>query len=254
MSMTGFKAAVFGAVVVTSVATHWLIRHWEQAHWREKSESLRQQAARLTDLSSENARLSNLVAQTESASLSEDQFRELMRLRGEVGLLRRTANELAKLRAQNQQLLAGRASLEEQTHAQSPPDPQTVRAYWPKAQLAFAGYADPAAALQTALWAMNRGDPEALAASVTPEAKSTLTKETWFEHGTPAEEIALATRKIADSLRPASGFYVVGQNAPSPDQAILDVYFEGEGKTRKVALKKTGDQWKFDNLGNGAWP
>ena len=40
----------------------------------------------------------------------------------------------------------------------------------------------------------------------------------------------------------------------SQDQAILDVYFEGEGKTRKFALKKIGADWKFDNLGHGLWP
>ena len=61
-------------------------------------------------------------------------------------------------------------------------------------------------------------------------------------------------QKIADSLSPSSGFYLVGQDLGSQDQAILDVYFEGEGKTRKFALKKIGADWKFDNLGNGLWP
>jgi hypothetical protein len=59
---------------------------------------------------------------------------------------------------------------------------------------------------------------------------------------------------MADSLNPSSGFYLVGQNLTSQDQATLDVYFEGEGKTRKFALKKIGGQWKFDNLGEGVWP
>src|ERR1035437_9321473 len=99
--------------------------------------------------------------------------------------------------------------------APTPPDPQTVQAYWPKAQLASAGYADPAAALQTALWAMSRGDPDALAASVTPEARSKLTREQWLKHGPPEEELAAATRNIADSLSPSSGFYLVGQNLVS---------------------------------------
>jgi hypothetical protein len=49
-------------------------------------------------------------------------------------------------------------------------------------------------------------------------------------------------------------FYLVGQNFLSQDRAILDVYFDGEGRTRSVAMQKIGDAWKFDSLGNGAWP
>jgi hypothetical protein len=50
-------------------------------------------------------------------------------------------------------------------------------------------------------------------------------------------------------LAPASGFYISGQKLASPDRTIFDVYFEGEGKTRKVALKKIGNEWKFEALG-----
>jgi hypothetical protein len=60
---------------------------------------------------------------------------------------------------------------------------------------------------------------------------------------------AASARSIADSLAAASGFYINGQKLASPDRTIFDVYFEGEGKTRKVALKKIGNEWKFDALG-----
>jgi len=126
--------------------------------------------------------------------------------------------------------------------------------FLPECQLAPAGYADPAAALETALWAMSRGDATALAASVTPEARSKLIREDWLQHGPAEEELAAATRIIADSLSPSSGFYVVGQVLVSQDQATLDLHFEGEQMTRKVALKSIGDGWKLDTLGNGAWP
>jgi hypothetical protein len=254
MSITAFKAAIVGGVVIASVAAPWAVQHSAQVKWRERNELLRQQTGRWTELSAENQRLSNLVAQAESSALSSEQFRELLRLRGELGPLRQTVSEIAKLQVANQQLLAGRTTPAEPSRAPAPPDPQTVRAYWPKTQLALAGYADPAAALETALWAMGRGDATALAASVTPEARSKLTREKWFQHGPPEEELAAASRNIADSLSPSSGFYVVGQDLLSQDQATLDIYFEGEGKTRKAALKKIGDEWKFDNLGNGAWP
>ena len=254
MSVTAFRAAIVGAVVIASVAAPLAVQHSAQVKCRERDELLRQQTERLAELSAENHRLSNLVAQAESSALSTDQFRELLRLRGELGQLRQTVSEIAKLRVTNQQLLAGRTNPEQPSRAPTPPDPQTVRAYWPKAQLALAGYADPASALQTTLWAMSRNDADALAASVTPEARSKLNREEWLKHGLAEEELAAATRNMADSFSPSSGFYVVGQNLVSQDQATLDVYFEGEGKTRKFALKKIGEQWKFDNLGEGVWP
>jgi len=254
MSMTAFKAAIImGAVVIAGVATPWAVQHRDQLRWRENNEAARRQAERLAELSAENRRLSNMAAQTEG-SLPNDQSRELLRLRGEIGPLRQSVSEIRKLRVTNQQLLAGQANPENPSRAPSAPDPQTVRAYWPKTQLAFAGYADPASSLETALWAMSRGDPGVLAASVTPEARAKLAREQWDNHGTPDEEIATSTKKIADSLNPSSGFYIVGQNLISQDQAILDVYFEGEGKTRQFAMKKIDEEWKFDELGKGAWP
>jgi hypothetical protein len=254
MSTTAYKAAILVAVIIASLAAPLVIHHSEQQKWLERNETLRLQAERLAELSAENQRLSNLVTQTESSCLSNEQLRELLRLRGEIGQLRATASETANLRVKNQQLIAARTNLEAPSSAPAPPDPQTVLAHWPKAQLAPAGYADPTSALQTVLCALSRGDPNALAASVTPEAKSKLTKEQWFVHGTPAEEIAASTKKMTDSLSPSSGFYVLGQNLTAQGQASLDVYFEGEGKTRKFELKKIGDEWKFDTLGNGAWP
>lgn len=227
------------------------MERWAQLKWRQKDEPLRQQASRLAQLSAENNSLSNLVVLTGGSSLSDDQFRELLRLRGEIAQLRRTVSEIDEIRAKNQHLLEAQTNKAEQAAA---PDPSTVLAYWPKTQLAPAGYGDPASALQTVLWAMSRGDPNALAAGVTPDARSALTREKWFEHGPPAAELATSTKYIADSLSPSSGFYVVGQNMASTNQAILNVYFEGEGKTRSFAMKKIGDEWRFDNLDSGVWP
>jgi hypothetical protein len=254
MSLTALKAALVGAVVIASAAGPLAVRHWHQGKSRHRMEALRQQARQLAELAAENQRLSNLVAQTRSAALSKEQFRELLRLRGEIGRLRQAASEVDTLRAASRPLPAGQTSPQEPPPALPPPDPQKVQAYWPKSQLAQVGYSDPAAALQTALWAMSWGDPEALAASATPEAKTNLTRELWFQHGPPAEELAASTRLIAESLGPTTGFYVVGQRSESQDEAELEVYFQGEGKTRPFTLKKIGEEWKFDNLGNGIWP
>jgi hypothetical protein len=252
MSSPGFSIiclAVAGSIVMPCA-----VYHHEQLRLHGQNQSLKKQGERLTELSLENQRLSDLVSKTGIASTSNDEVRELLRLRGEIGQLRQTVAEIDRLRLQNEQLTATNSTSVGQPRTSSPPDPQVVLAYWPKDQLAAVGYADPASALETALQAVSRGDSDALLASVTPEAKSKLTRENWFIHGTAADEVAAAIKQMARSLDPSTGFYVVGQTFVSPDQAILDVYFDGEGKTRKVSLQKIGDAWKFNTLGKGAWP
>jgi len=259
------KAGILSVVIVASVATPLAIRQRAQAEWREKEALWQQQAGQLEAAFTENRRLSALAAQAKSlSSIADGRRRELLRLRGELGQLRQTVSEMDRLRAMNRQLLAAASGSPAQPGAPSPPEGQTIQAYWSKAQLAAAGYADAESALKTALWAMSRGDPDALAMSVTPQAKAQLEHQDWQSHKTPAEELADRGQWLADSLSPASGFSVVGQKLTAQDRAILDVRFEGEGKTRKFELKEVGGEWRLnamglaggtdDDLSNAVWP
>ena len=252
MNRSRLRFTFVGAIVIVSVATPLLVQHYARIQWREREALLRQQAAEFSELVAENKRLSNLVAQTSGSALSSDQFSELMKLRGEIGRLRQEASEAARLQAAHQQLLTAtnRSGMESDA---SLPDPQTVVAYWPKTQLTSAGYTTPISGLQTALWAMNGNDPNALAASVTPETRSELASNR-FVGGTPAERLATGTKWIADSFGPANGFYVVGQDLGpripglNPDLHIRNVYFEREGATRGFALMKIGGEWKVHGI------
>jgi hypothetical protein len=272
MNRRRVRYSVTGAIVFASVAAPLLVQCHALVQWRERELLFQQQARQLAELSAENARLSNLIARSKRPSLPADQFVELMRLRGEIGGLRQNAGEVAKLQAAHQRLLA--ASRSSEPH-QSLPDPQTVLAYWPKAQLTYSGYAEPVSALQTALSAMNSNDPNALAASVTPEAKSKLIEvgsraalwvlsrsdpdalagsvapetkyQALMDQISPADRMAFQAKAAADSLGPASGFYVVGQEL-FQDGANLDVYFGTEGATRVFGLKKIGEEWKVDGV------
>ncbi len=148
-------------------------------------------------------------------------------------------------------------------------------AYWSKTQLASAGYANPTAALQTTLSAMNQGDPNLLVASVTPHIRSELTNsalitalwvlsrhdpgaltasvapedryKAFLESLSAAELMAFQAKAAADSLGPASGFRVVGQEL-SENDATFQVYFEGEETLREAVLKRIGDEWKLDGI------
>jgi RNA polymerase sigma factor (sigma-70 family) len=105
MTMSKLKAGIISAVVVASVATPLVMQHQAQVKLREENRSLRQQAAHLAQLQTENEHLSNLVAQANHASaVSQEQLSELMKLRGEVGLLRKQTNELRVLQNENRQL------------------------------------------------------------------------------------------------------------------------------------------------------
>ena len=273
MNWSRLKFNVVVAIMVASVAAPLLIQHYARVRWREREALLRQRAGQFAELLAENKRLSKLVAQ--SPSLSSDQFSALMKLRSEIGRLRQDASEAARLHATNQHLLAASTNSEPESEP-SLPDPQTVLAYWPKTQLTSAGYADPTSGLQTTLWAMSRNDPNALVTSMSPEARSELTNgaqitalwvvsrndpdvlagrvapETKYgalmDQLSPAERMAFQAKGAEDSLGVTSGFYVVGQKLMSHDQAILDVYFDGEGATRRFALSKIGDDWKVGGI------
>ncbi len=105
MNTTTFRLGIVCAVVVASIATPMVIKHNAAVSLRENNAALRQQTGRLAQLAGENQRLSNLVAQAKP-SLSDEQFRELLRLRGEMGMLRQQTNAIQKLRAENRRLAA----------------------------------------------------------------------------------------------------------------------------------------------------
>jgi hypothetical protein len=240
MNRKALKFGIVGAIVLGSVVAILLIERHGQSQWHEQRELLREQAGKIAALMAENQRLTGNVGPSANSVLSRDEFRDLMRLRGEIGPLRQSAHEVAALRLTHRELLDAVKNRE-----MAPGRP--ALAYWPKAELTPAGYADPSSALQTALCAMRQNDPNALLASVTPEAGTTLASSR-FPGDSAAERISAATKTAADSMVPASGFSLVGQELSSPDEATLDVFFEGESATRKFVLKQISGEWKLDGI------
>ncbi len=105
MNRAAVKLGIFCAIILASLATPVTVQRNAGTRVREKSAALCQQADRLTELTAENRRLSNLVAQA-TPPLSDEQFRELMRLRGEVGMLRQQTNAVRRLQEENRRLEA----------------------------------------------------------------------------------------------------------------------------------------------------
>jgi RNA polymerase sigma factor (sigma-70 family) len=107
MTMTKLKLGI-SALVIAGATTAFVVQYQTQIKLREENESLRQQMTQqISQLESENENLSNrLVAVGDSKKLSDEQFIELLRLRGEFGVLRQQTNEIGRLREENRQLHA----------------------------------------------------------------------------------------------------------------------------------------------------
>lgn len=101
MTMAKLKLGI-SALIMAGATTALVVQHQTQEKLRSENELLQQQ---ITQLRSDNGTLSNRVADIGDAKkLSDNQFNELLKLRGEVGLLRQQTNEVGKLREENQQL------------------------------------------------------------------------------------------------------------------------------------------------------
>jgi hypothetical protein len=95
--------SVLCATALVGLAIWLIVEHQIRLRLGEENKSLRQQSDQMAGLVAENERLSNLVAQANrSQSLPNDQLKELLRLRGELGVLRqRESKELETLRNEN---------------------------------------------------------------------------------------------------------------------------------------------------------
>lgn len=124
MNMTKLKLGI-GALVVASASTALIVQHQAREKLLLANEALTQQFAQLK---ADNESLSNLAAQAKPpTSPPSDQLDELLRLRGEVGMLRQQTNELVRLRQENRKLLAQAAAQSESTNQVSAEDEFTLR-------------------------------------------------------------------------------------------------------------------------------
>jgi len=110
MKAKGLILSVLCAVAAVGV-TIWLAEeHQARLRLGQENQALRQQLSRLAGLVAENERLSNILAQAKSPpSLPDERLKELLRLRGEAGVLRQQGKEIEALRQENR---LARAKLE----------------------------------------------------------------------------------------------------------------------------------------------
>jgi RNA polymerase sigma factor (sigma-70 family) len=215
MGMTKLKLGIISAIVVAGVATPLVLQHQSQVRLREDNQAFRQQ---VDQLAAENERLANLVARANSSqALAIDQPSEILRLRGEVGVLRQQKSEAERLLEEHRRLGSG-ATNSQSAQATNPPTPFSAPV--PKESWAFAGYATPEAAMQTMVWAWSNRDGETVLASSTPEGRKKFEKD--FE-GKPASE-ALAAFPI--DVSKAFFYQLYNKKEVSDDEVTFEVGFE----------------------------
>jgi len=103
MTATQIKLGI-SALAVAGAATALVVQHQTQEQLRAENESLAQQIAQLKT-ESENYS-SRLAAVDDSKRLTDEQFNELLRLRGEVGILHQQTNDVENVREENRRLRA----------------------------------------------------------------------------------------------------------------------------------------------------
>jgi RNA polymerase sigma factor (sigma-70 family) len=234
MSITKLQASLITAVVLAGVATPLVIRH--QNKLRDENEALRQRVEELSALRGENDRLSNLLAQVNSStSPTKEQLAELLKLRGEVGSLRRQTNDLVKLKMDNQQLKTAPDS--------ASPRAATVEGL-PRESWAFAGYADPESAFQSAVWARSQGDAKTYLASLAPNGSE-------FKKfaNQPEESVAAELSRDMDGV---TAFKIVDKEMVSDDEVILTIFADGIKEGARFKLQRIGTDWKFVEPVKGA--
>jgi RNA polymerase sigma factor (sigma-70 family) len=107
MSMTQLKLATIGVLVTAAIAVPVTIQTQTIAKLQQENTALRKQQDLMGELAAENKSLSKLPTEmNDFRKITSDEVSELLKLRGEVGLLRQQKNELARLQEENRQLRA----------------------------------------------------------------------------------------------------------------------------------------------------
>jgi hypothetical protein len=227
------KSVILGvlcAAAVVGVAVWLGVGYQARVGLEEENQGLRQQVEQMGELAAENERLSNIVAQaSQSQPLSEDQMRELLRLRGEVAALRQQGKAPGPLPNENRQAPPSAESAAPATN------------YWPRASWAFAGYATPNAALQSSLWAASKGDIKTLLGSFTGDAQKIA--ETLLSTNSESEVAAAVIGQLVGfkSLR------VINSEVRDEDTVVITTQTDEEGgpQIKKAMMKKVGGEWKL---------
>ena len=224
MTMTKLKLGL-SALVVAGATTALVVQHQAQTKLREENQSLRRHTALLE---TENGRLTKLA---DRPVLSEPPSEELLRLRGQVGVMQRQNQELAKL------LLSGQKTISTPTQNND---------FEPSSSWADSGNATPEAAAGTFAWAIKTGNKEKLA------------EITIIESGPANANQAALVEEISKGLQPLmseiEGSRLIFTDNAVPDEVTFwfqSQFKDGHTMVSPLTLKHVGNTWKVKLISGG---
>jgi hypothetical protein len=231
------KLGLLSALLLAGLTVLCLIQRESKIQLQDRINSLQAQVEQLSQHRTEDERVSSWFTQT-NAPLPNEDLHELLKLRGEVGLLRQQTNELRKLLAQNRQPNSAQAN----GRPQGEPNLATGDLV-PIGSLAFAGYATPEATFQSTLSADLKGDSKTFLQGFTPEKKQ---EEEKGLTGKSESELAARAAERAAHFDGAS-VRILNSRLLSDDEAELTVFTTADKENNLVTLtmKRIEGEWKI---------
>lgn len=223
--------------IVAGLAITLAFEHHARLRLAAEHLALEQRLNELPGLLAMNGQLSNrLAAANAPEPLPPGQLAELLRLRSEVGKLKRDSDQA---RNENRQ---AHAALERCLKTMNGTNEQATADYWPQSSWTNAGRATPEAALKTLLWAGYNGDLTNFYAGVAAGgALEGLAK--LFNGKSDAE----ASLRLMDETSAVKSTQILDGEATDNDTVVLKVELEkNDGfQTVKMLMKQAGGEWKF---------
>jgi RNA polymerase sigma factor (sigma-70 family) len=239
IAMTALQKTIIGAALAAAVGTGIFEAH-QNSKLQNQNQALQQQQAPLTEqirqlqsaLNDATNQLAGLLA--ENAQLeSNSNATELLKLRGEVGVLRQQNAELGE---QAQAL----------RNAGSQSSPTFSTNFMSRASWGFAGYATPDAAVQSMLWAKSVGDVQTFLASVTPDITNAMLKSYLKQNSDAAR-----SQFLIDQSQNWSGLQILNEIPLADDEVMVQarLQVQANGKPQQgdmmLVLKEINGEWKY---------
>jgi hypothetical protein len=232
---------VAAVVIFAGAAILWSVQYENQVRLREENESLQRKLERMVQLEKANERLANRLEQVDSR-FSDEELRELLKLRNEVSMLRRQTNELIELREQNERLrLAAGARIESPSPVTNAPSGEMPLAIYPKASWAFAGFATPEDAFLSLNWAASNGDVQTLLANCTPDMQQEFARQ--FANRSESD----IAEEIQGHINKNTEVRILKKEVVSDGEVVLTIQGVGEERNsaEKLAFRRLDGQWKL---------
>jgi len=185
--------------------------------------------------SERDAAINRLASSVDRVGEIKGSNTELLKLRGEIGMLRKQSETTAKLEREN-------GILREAQNQTEKNQPEEAPTHFAKESWTFAGFATPEATLQSLVWAQTRNDLNTLLTALAPEGqnemKSALERKPDF-----AASMMSAINKV-------KGFTILKKVSLADDQMLFRLRNEMEDGTEKnmiTILKRIEGEWKVQS-------